>query len=88
MPHDLRSFAEMLFEERGLDLILSGRYRWGAADSPAIAAYISRSLPPADQLVFFLGVERDFNGLKSSTLILIDEQGPVLVALTSANDEG
>jgi len=86
---DLRAFAESLLKERGLDLVLSGPYRWGAVDAPPIGGvYIARPLPPADRLVFFLGIERSFFELKSSTLVLIDEQGPELVLLTSANDEG
>jgi hypothetical protein len=89
MASDLRLFAENLLKERGLDLVLSGPYRWGAADAPRIGGvYLAQSLPPVDRLVFFLGTERDFNRLKSSTLILIDELGPELVALTPANDEG
>ena len=84
----LRAFTEKLLKERGLDLTLSGPYRWGAADAPMVRPYLPRSLPPAERLVFFLGIERTFFGLKSSTLILIDEEGPTLVLLTSANDEG
>jgi hypothetical protein len=89
MPHDLRSFAENLLKERGLDLVLLGPYRWRAPEAPRIGGvYLAQSMPPTERLVFFLGTERGFNGLKSSTSILIDEQKPALAALTSANDEG
>jgi hypothetical protein len=88
MLQEVRAFAEALLKERGLDLVLRGPYRWGAVDAPPVHPYISQSLPRAERLIFFLGAERAFNGLKSSTLIPIDEQGPQLVLLTSANDEG
>jgi hypothetical protein len=36
MPLDLRSFAEELLKERGLNLMLSWPYRWGADDAPRV----------------------------------------------------
>lgn len=88
MPFDLRAFAEAELQAKGRDLVLSGPYRWGTADSPAVGAYIVRPLPPAERLVFFLGTDRELNGLKSSTLVLIDERGPEVILMTSAGDEG
>lgn len=84
----LRAVAEQAAKEAGPDLILDGPYRWGSPGMPTARLCLEESYPLPHHLVLYIGVEREFRGLMSSTAILIDERGPSCVWIGSANDEG
>lgn len=84
----LRHVAEAYARASGLDLVLKGPYRWGAIGAPAVRGWYRHSDVDERYLVYFVGLPRNLFGLMSSTAVILDERGPVGVAITSTGDEG
>ena len=66
---------------------LLGPYRWGAPEAPRVNMYQAGHWPPKEHLVYFLAGPRELIGLRSSTVVLLDERDRGVVFVGNAGSE-